>query len=86
MTRGAAWFLLFVFPLVGLKDKEWGKGLHRIVGQHMGGKLGLNANPLEKQNFNLSIRHHLWIVLLGITVEFDNALRLYKVSAILDAV
>lgn len=43
-------------------------------------------NPLEKWNFNLSIRHHLRIVFLGITVEFDNALRLYKVSAIFDAV
>lgn len=52
----------------------------------MGGKLGLNVNPLEKPNFNLSIRHHLRIVFLGITVESDNALRLYKVSAIFDAV
>lgn len=51
------------------------KGFHRSGGQHTGGKLGLNANPLEKPNFNLSIRHHLWTVLLGITVESDNALR-----------
>lgn len=74
----------FFFPLVG--PMERGKRLHRSCGQHMGGKLGLNANPLEKENFNLSIRHHLWIVFLGITVESDNALRPYKVSAILDAV
>ena len=31
-------------------------------------------------------QHHLWIVLLGITVESDNALRLHEVSAVLDAV
>lgn len=77
--------MLCFFPLVGLEDRD-GKGLHRSGGQHTGGILGLNANPLEKPNFNLSIRHHLWIVLLGITVESDNALRLYKVSAVLDAV
>lgn len=76
---------VYFFPLVGLEDRE-GRGASRSDGQHTGGKLGLNANPLEKPNFNLSIRHHLWIVLLGITVESDNALRLYKVSAVLDAV
>lgn len=47
---------------------------------------GLNARPLEKQSLNLSIRRHLWIVFLEIIVESDNALQLYKVSAILDAV
>lgn len=51
-----------------------------------GWKTGLNASSLEKQSLNLSIRRHLWIVFLEIIVEFDNALQLYKVSAILDAV
>ena len=46
----------------------------------------LNVNPLENQSLNLSIRRHLWIVFLEIIVEFDNALQLYKVSAVLDAV
>lgn len=55
-------------------------------GYCMGGKTGFNASPLEKQSLNLSIRRHLWIVFLEIIVEFDNALQLYKVSAILDAV
>lgn len=51
-----------------------------------GWKTGLNARPLERQSLNLSIRRHLWIVFLEIIVESDNALQLYKVSAILDAV
>lgn len=46
----------------------------------------LKCDPLENQSHNLSIRRHLWIVFLEIIVEFDNALQLYKVSAILDAV
>lgn len=46
----------------------------------------LNVSGIRHQNLNLSIRRHLWLVFFEITVEFDNALLLYKVSASLAAI
>lgn len=84
MPQGGVWEANVAFPCRGEAAAE--KGASRKGWLLYGWKSGLNASPLEKQNLNLSIRRHLWIVFLEIIVESDNALQLYKVSAILDAV